>query len=121
MEISNTGVSGAAPAARHDESALFSTKNDKDNHFEKAAAAKRTPEQSEVDAAVQALNEKLAPHALEARYSVDDKSHRIIIKIVNTTSGELVRQLPSEAAVRLAEAAATSPGIAPASLIDEKA
>ncbi len=75
--------------------------------------------------AVKTLNDSLVKPPLEARYSVDDSSRQIVIKIVNQSSGEVLRQIPNEAAVQLASVVARRPPEAtPATLpnlLDEKA
>ena len=81
------------------------------------------PEQ--VREAVKTLNESLIKPPLEARYSIDDDSRQIVIKIVNQSSGEVLRQIPNEAAVQMARVVAQRPPeAAPATLpnlLDEKA
>lgn len=73
---------------------------------------------SDLDQAVQTLNNHLAERQLEARYSVDDATNFTVIKIVDSLSGEMLRQIPSVAAIRLARALSQSP-TAP-HLLDEK-
>ena len=36
-------------------------------------------------------------------YSLDDSSGRVVVKVTDSISGEVIRQLPSEEALRLAE------------------
>jgi len=38
------------------------------------------------------------------RFHVDDSSGKTVITVMNTDSGEVIRQIPSEEAIRLAEA-----------------
>lgn len=73
----------------------------------------------DVEAAVEILNTHLAERRIEARYSVSEKSRNVVIKIVNADSGEVLRQIPNETAIRLAEAlTARKPS---PHLVDEKA
>jgi len=75
------------------------------------------PEPRDVSEVVEKLNARFAPHRMEAQYSIDEHTKDIIIKIVNADSGEVVRQIPTESALRLVAALrTTSPH-----LLDEKA
>jgi flagellar protein FlaG len=73
-----------------------------------------------VHAAVKTLNQNLVKPPLEARYSIDDNSKRIVIKIIHQESGEVLRQIPSEEVLRLAAAANTGSHPSP-TLVDETA
>ena len=75
------------------------------------------PEAQDLAVVLEKLNKRFAAHRMEAQYSIDERSKDVIIKIVNADSGEVVRQIPNESALRLAAALATS---AP-HLLDEKA
>lgn len=59
-----------------------------------------TPQQ--LQQAVQAINRKLsASTALE--FSVDESTRMTVVKIVDKQSGELIRQIPSDATLAIAE------------------
>lgn len=76
----------------------------------------------DVQEAVQAMNDRLLQHPpMEARYEIDDRTKRIVVKIVNQDSGAVLRQFPAEAALRLAAALAESAPSAPPQLVDETA
>ncbi len=75
------------------------------------------PQAQDVSEAVEKLNARFAPHRMEAQYSIDEHTKDIIIKIVNADSGEVVRQIPTESALRLVAALRT----ASPHLLDEKA
>ena len=36
-------------------------------------------------------------------FSLDDSTGRVVVKVTDSTSGEVIRQIPSEEALRLAE------------------
>ena len=57
---------------------------------------------NEIHAAIEKLNRRLEARPLEARYSVDEATRRVVVKIVNRDSGETLCQIPSEEALRLA-------------------
>ena len=62
------------------------------------------PDDRAVQDAVETINDGLVRPPLEAQYSVNENAGITIIKIVNTDSGEVLRQIPNEKAVILAEA-----------------
>lgn len=51
----------------------------------------------------QQLNELLQQHQQHLAFSVDDDSGRSIIKVIDTASGDVIRQLPSESWLKLAQ------------------
>jgi flagellar protein FlaG len=55
-------------------------------------------------AAAATIHERLKREGLEARYSMDDATRSVVVKIVNATTGELLRQIPGEEALQLASA-----------------
>jgi flagellar protein FlaG len=54
------------------------------------------PSAAELKSAVATINKVMqeSNHALE--FSVDNDSHRTVVKMVDTSTGELIRQFPSE-------------------------
>ena len=56
-----------------------------------------------IENAVQELNKKVANQELNVSFSVDEKSGRMVVKIHDKISGELVRQVPSEETLRFAQ------------------
>ena len=61
-------------------------------------------QQDKLIKAVHVVNQsKLAGQNREMTYSVDPTSHRLIIKLVDTATQEVIRQVPSEELLRFAE------------------
>jgi flagellar protein FlaG len=83
---SNTGAAAAAAAA------ASSSRND--------GTAALTAAQRRVQQHVQTF---IAEHDQEAHFSVDQSTGMTIVQIVNRASGELVRQIPTEEVVRIAQ------------------
>ncbi|AQV98918.1 hypothetical protein BJN34_34115 [Cupriavidus necator] len=50
------------------------------------------------------LSEVLRNTSYSVEFEIDDVSHRVITKIVDKTSGEVIRQIPTEQAAKLADA-----------------
>ena len=55
--------------------------------------------------AVQAVNEsELLGFDRELRFTQDPKTKRAVVKVINTSTGEILLQLPDETVIRIAEA-----------------
>lgn len=52
--------------------------------------------------AVEKLNRQMQETNRDLSFSVDDASDRVVIKVQNTTTGEVVRQIPDESLLRVA-------------------
>ena len=63
---------------------------------------KPEPTPQQLQQAVQAINRKLSD-STSLEFSVDQNSHTTIVKVMDKDSGELIRQIPSEAALAIAE------------------
>jgi flagellar protein FlaG len=71
---------------------------------------------AELDQAVERMNETMKTFEHALRFEVS-KSHRIIIKVIDTNTGETIEQIPPEKLVRASEAVQETLGL----LLDEKA
>ena len=65
-----------------------------------APSAKTSPTQ--LDTALQQVNDKLKVLGTDLHFEVDKDSALTLVKVVDRDSGEVLRQIPSEAAVRIA-------------------
>ncbi len=65
-----------------------------------AAAEAVGPQQT--DAAVNEINQALKTLATSLKFEVDDDSGRTLVKVIDQDSGEVLRQIPSEATIRIA-------------------
>lgn len=50
----------------------------------------------ELQSAVQELNDKLARQELQVNFSVDQDTGRFVVKVMDSKTGDLVRQIPNE-------------------------
>lgn len=57
----------------------------------------------QVDSAVTSIQSFVQNIRRDLNFSVDDSSGRVVVKVTDGASGEVIRQLPSEEALRLAE------------------
>ncbi len=73
----------------------------------KASAQQPAPEQ--VKAAVDAVNEAIKTRNVKIHFEIDDKTSQIVTRIVDSKTGDLIRQIPSEEVLRIARAMADKP------------
>lgn len=64
-----------------------------------------------LDQAVQRLNEQMQNGQRELGFSVDNKTDKLIVKVTNKETGELVRQIPAEAVVKMAQSIDSLKGV----------
>ncbi|MNC00252.1 flagellar protein FlaG [compost metagenome] len=60
------------------------------------------PKRAELEKAVTDIREFVQSSKRNLDFSIDDSTGRVVVKVVATESGEVIRQLPSEAALKLA-------------------
>lgn len=53
--------------------------------------------------AVEALNEHVAPAMQSVQFSIDQDTHRTIIKVVDTATNKVLRQMPNEEAIAISK------------------
>lgn len=71
----------------------------------------------DLGAAVESLNRNLRQEARDLHFSVDSSTGKTVVRLVNTDTGEIVRQMPSEEALEIARAIDHSIGL----ILNEKA
>ena len=85
------------------------------------AAAKPVPQplptESDVKSAVSTINKYLAPNANDIQFVQDKDSGITLVQIVDTATGEVVRQIPTQQVVEISKDLAKLQG----SLVKEKA
>lgn len=57
-----------------------------------------------LDAALARLTEALRTASVSVQFEIDSSSHRVITKVMDKTSGEVIRQIPTEELVRISDA-----------------
>ena len=63
---------------------------------EAEAVARPPPSREQLDRAVSEVRKALAPVARNLQFSIDDATGRSVVKVVDSTTNEVIRQLPSE-------------------------
>jgi flagellar protein FlaG len=79
----------------------------------RAPAGLRTPEENDAAPSVQALDtsaaigelvEALKTTSIGLRFEIDETTHRVITKVIDKETGDLIRQMPTEEVLRIARA-----------------
>ncbi|WP_077001311.1 flagellar protein FlaG [Variovorax sp. KK3] len=71
----------------------------------------------QVERAVSEVNATLQMRSVGLRFEVDQDIDKVIVKVVDRDSGELIRQIPTEEALRIAKVLGRTPGL----LMDQSA
>ncbi|VVP23726.1 flagellar protein FlaG [Pseudomonas fluorescens] len=76
----------------------------KDQHKTEVAVAKVVePEPDELQKAVTDIQEFVQAAQRNLDFSIDDSTGRVVVKVIATETGLVIRQIPSEAALKLAQ------------------
>ena len=59
------------------------------------------PPKSSLDTAIEQLNNKLKPWSTGVRFDVDPDTQRLIVSLVDSESGDVIRTVPSEAVLQI--------------------
>ena len=73
------------------------------------AVDEATPAQ--VAEAVKEANASLHSRTVGLRFEMDEDTDKLIVKVVDRESGEVIRQIPSEEVVRIAKVLGEAPGL----------
>lgn len=68
-----------------------------------AADKVKEPGRSELEKAVSDIQAFVSSTQRQLNFSIDDSTGVVVVKVIATETGEVVRQLPSEAALKLAQ------------------
>ncbi|WP_213876055.1 flagellar protein FlaG [Pseudomonas sp. dw_358] len=79
--------------------------------------AKAKPARAELEQAVKSIQDFADSTQRNLKFSIDDKTHQVVVKVIATSTGLVVRQIPDEAAVKLAQSLSETGSM----IFDEKA
>jgi flagellar protein FlaG len=82
-----------------------------------AVAASKDSDSDKLKMAVQEIEKFVQSIKRNLEFSIDEASGKVVVKVIATESGEVVRQIPSEEALKLAESLTTASNV----LFDAKA
>ena len=97
-------VMKSAPVAKTSSSSQASTQSDM--VAEQGKTLPPEPEkvsQEELELAVVDLNNHMQNVQRDLLFSVDDSSGRTVVQVVNSTTAEVIRQMPTEEALRISQ------------------
>lgn len=69
-----------------------------------ASVQESAPDREEVSAAVKKLNEAMPLSAQSLEFEIDEDSKEVVVKIIDQSTREVVRQMPSKEALEMAKA-----------------
>lgn len=102
--VRDSGVSSAAEARQKQGLSTIATVSNID---EQASTRVVTPAQDvsreQVEDAVATIQEFVQSVRRSINFAVDDGSGRVVVKVTDAGSGDVIRQIPSEEALKLAE------------------
>lgn len=73
------------------------------NKVQETEAPGKEPERADLEKAVTDIREFVQAAQRSLDFSIDDSTHRVVVKVIATDSGEVIRQIPSETALKLAQ------------------
>jgi flagellar protein FlaG len=106
MEIRPQTSAAAPPPPPADKSAAIAARNDA-APTQTVIAAKQAAapaSEDEVSHALKSINHALKERSQDLEFSIDDDSDRTIVKVVDKSTQEVIRQMPTEEALEIAKA-----------------
>ena len=70
---------------------------------QKAVEPVSEPKRDELEKAVTDIKEFVQAAQRKLDFSIDDSTGRVVVKVIATDSGDVIRQIPSETALKLAQ------------------
>ena len=74
-----------------------------DMPLRQAEQAGTTEDAAEVESAVSQISEFVQNFQRDLRFSIDEDSDRLVVKVVDSETQEVIRQIPSEETLRIAK------------------
>ncbi|WP_082457842.1 flagellar protein FlaG [Pseudomonas sp. EGD-AK9] len=105
MEINLLGGIPGAAAARTARSDAGAPASQQKGPEDRQPALPQAPElgRQPVEEAISSIREFAQSIQRNLNFSLDDSTGRVVVKVTDGVSGEVIRQIPSEEALRLAE------------------
>lgn len=97
--------SGASPASSHADSAVAAVSAPSNPANQQPGSSQESPrhDAQKVKDAAKKLNEFVSPYASELKFSVDDDTGVNVVKVIDTQSKQVIRQIPSEEMLKIAD------------------
>ena len=111
-QVATGGQSGNANQPATEQQATLPTFNKAVAPAAVAATSKTAAQhEAQVKEAVQQLNDFMKHFSTTLNFTIDSDTKQIVVKVLNQQTGELIRQIPSEEALKLAKAADSLKGL----------
>ncbi|MDQ7990745.1 MAG: flagellar protein FlaG [Candidatus Dactylopiibacterium sp.] len=69
-----------------------------------AETARTPPSREDVEGAIEKVQENLPPVARNLQFSLDEDTGHTVVKVIDTTTDEVIRQIPSEEFLAISKA-----------------
>ncbi len=101
----NPGLASVRSGSVANEKAVSTAKVGGEEQAEQQAAVSETEKVSreQVESAVSTIQEFVQSVRRNINFSLDDGSERVVVKVTDADSGDVIRQIPSEEALQMAE------------------
>lgn len=100
----NPIVSGRTPAGDERKQQVGGAEVGKEEAVAQVAAGeKATVSREQVESAVSTIQEFVQSVRRNVNFTLEDASGRVVVKVTDASSGDIIRQIPSEEALQLAE------------------
>ncbi|MEE1949782.1 flagellar protein FlaG [Pseudomonas alcaligenes] len=100
----NPIVSGRTPTGDERKQQVGGAEVGKEEAAAQAAAGeKATVSREQVESAVSTIQEFVQSVRRNVNFTLEDASGRVVVKVTDASSGDIIRQIPSEEALQLAE------------------
>lgn len=110
MDMSVKLASSYPPVAPQGAPAPVDAGKDK-TKVEAIAPTAGEPERADLEKAVTDIRNFVQAAQRTLDFSIDDSTHRVVVKVIATESGEVIRQIPSETAMKLAQSLANASNV----------
>lgn len=117
MDMSVNAVANQAAATSSSTAASSSSTVGAVKSASDATVQKAKPARAELEQAVKSIQDFADSSQRNLKFSIDDKTHQVVVKVIATQTGLVVRQIPDEAAVKLAQSLSETGSM----IFDEKA
>lgn len=73
------------------------------NLAQEASGEKKKVDAAELNKAVTDINKALQDHGQDLRFSIDSDSKRVVVRIIDQNTSQVLRQIPSEQALEISK------------------
>ena len=101
-----SGTTATAPAPSSEPAAHSASPS---SDASAVSGAHSEPSISQVTQAVQKINASAVTQSQGIEFSIDSSSHRIVVKVVDQSNNQVIRQIPSKQALAIADSLDNSP------------